>query len=106
MRHQLLIALRQYYFPALYQPEEEATQPAEELLRVRKDGDYGWPECYFDEVRGKLVLAPEYGGDGGKGASVYDDSLYSLPAADPSASTTPAPWLPINNGKSVPPQRW
>src|ERR1035438_4965335 len=27
---------------------------------------YGWPECYYDAVQGKLVLAPEYGGDGGK----------------------------------------
>jgi glucose/arabinose dehydrogenase/mono/diheme cytochrome c family protein len=54
-------------WPALYkQPEEEATQPAEELLLLRQNGDYGWPECYYDGVQRKLVLAPEYGGDGGK----------------------------------------
>lgn len=53
-------------WPALYKPVEEATQPAEELLKVREGGDYGWPECYFDDVQGKLVLAPEYGGDGGR----------------------------------------
>ncbi|HEY1874065.1 MAG TPA: hypothetical protein VGG67_06660, partial [Steroidobacteraceae bacterium] len=53
-------------FPALYKAGEEATQPAEELLRIRKGGDYGWPECYYDEIQGRLVLAPEYGGDGGK----------------------------------------
>jgi glucose/arabinose dehydrogenase/mono/diheme cytochrome c family protein len=53
-------------WPDLYEPEEEATQPAEELLRLTRGNDYGWPECYYDAVQGKLVLAPEYGGDGGK----------------------------------------
>src|SRR5579863_2852208 len=53
-------------WPALYRPEEEATLPAEELLLLTRGGDYGWPECYYDAVQRKLVLAPEYGGDGGK----------------------------------------
>ena len=53
-------------WPDLYKPEEEATQPAEELLLLTRGGDYGWPECYYDAVQKKLVLAPEYGGDGGK----------------------------------------
>ena len=52
-------------WPDLYKPEEEATLPAEELLLL-KQGDYGWPECYYDAMQRKLVLAPEYGGDGGK----------------------------------------
>ena len=86
-------------FPALYKPEDEATQPAEELLRVRKDGDYGWPECYFDEVRGKLVLAPEYGGDGGKAIGDCGQKLAPL-------ASFPAHWAPtdvvIYTGKSFP----
>jgi glucose/arabinose dehydrogenase/mono/diheme cytochrome c family protein len=53
-------------WPLLYKPDEEATLPAEELLNLKQGGDYGWPECYFDPFRGKLVLAPEYGGDGGR----------------------------------------
>jgi mono/diheme cytochrome c family protein len=53
-------------WPKLYKPEEEATLPAEELLLLKKGGDYGWPECYYDGARRRLVLAPEYGGDGGK----------------------------------------
>jgi glucose/arabinose dehydrogenase len=53
-------------WPERYKPEEEATEPAEELLLLQQDADYGWPECYYDGVRGRLVLAPEYGGDGGK----------------------------------------
>ncbi len=42
----------------------EATLPAEELLLLKPKGDYGWPECYYDPFVEKLVLAPEYGGDG------------------------------------------
>ncbi len=52
-------------FPQLYTVEQGAELPAEELLRLESGGDYGWPECYFDDGQGKLVLAPEYGGDGG-----------------------------------------
>jgi glucose/arabinose dehydrogenase/mono/diheme cytochrome c family protein len=53
-------------WPDLYKPDEEATLPAEELLLLKSGGDYGWPECYYDSFREKLVLAPEFGGDGGK----------------------------------------
>ncbi len=52
-------------WPDLYKPDEEATLPAEELLLLKAKGDYGWPECYYDPFVQKLVLAPEYGGDGG-----------------------------------------
>jgi glucose/arabinose dehydrogenase/mono/diheme cytochrome c family protein len=52
-------------WPDLYQPDQEATLPAEELLLLKNGKDYGWPECYYDAFRQKLVLAPEYGGDGG-----------------------------------------
>jgi glucose/arabinose dehydrogenase/cytochrome c553 len=53
-------------WPELYKPEEEATLPAEEVLLLKAGNDYGWPECYFDPGQKKLVLGPEYGGDGGK----------------------------------------
>jgi glucose/arabinose dehydrogenase/mono/diheme cytochrome c family protein len=86
-------------FPALYKPEEEATQPAEELLRVKQGGDYGWPECYYDEARGRLVLAPEYGGDGGKAVGVCAQKLAPV-------ASFPAHWAPndvvIYTGKSFP----
>ena len=57
-------------WPALYKPEQGANLPAEELVRVERGADYGWPECYFDDTQQKLVLAPEYGGDGGKSVDV------------------------------------
>ncbi|HXY96811.1 MAG TPA: c-type cytochrome [Steroidobacteraceae bacterium] len=86
-------------WPELYRPEEEATQPAEELLHVQEGGDYGWPECYFDEVQGRLVLAPEYGGDGGRQIGPCAQKLA------PTASF-PAHWAPndltIYTGESFP----
>ena len=45
-------------------PDQEATLPSEELLLLKKGGDYGWPKCYYDPFQQMLVLAPEYGGDG------------------------------------------
>lgn len=74
-------------WPQFYKPEEEATQPAEELLSLRRGGDYGWPECYYDAIQGKLVLAPEYGGDGGK--KVGPCATKSAPIAG-----FPAHWAP------------
>jgi glucose/arabinose dehydrogenase/mono/diheme cytochrome c family protein len=57
-------------WPSLYQPEQGANEPAEELVQLERGADYGWPECYFDYSQQKLVLAPEYGGDGGKAVGV------------------------------------
>ena len=51
-------------WPEFYQPDQEATLPAEEVLLLKQNGDYGWPECYYDPFAKKLMLAPEYGGDG------------------------------------------
>jgi glucose/arabinose dehydrogenase/mono/diheme cytochrome c family protein len=53
-------------WPDIYQPDQEATLPAEQVMLLKQGGDYGWPECYFDPFVSKLILAPEYGGDGKK----------------------------------------
>ena len=53
-------------WPKLFTPEQGAYLPAEELLHVVRGGDYGWPYCFYDGVQRKLVLAPEYGGNGRK----------------------------------------
>jgi glucose/arabinose dehydrogenase len=46
--------------------EVNANNPAEELVRIQANGDYGWPYCYYSNQYRKKVLAPEYGGDGEK----------------------------------------
>jgi glucose/arabinose dehydrogenase len=51
-------------WPKLYTADQGQTLPAEEFIKVQKGGDYGWPYCYFDGTQQKLMLAPEYGGDG------------------------------------------
>jgi glucose/arabinose dehydrogenase/cytochrome c5 len=74
-------------WPDLYKPDQEATQPAEELLLLKARGDYGWPECYYDGFVQKLVLAPEYGGDGGKAIGVCANKVAPIAAF-------PAHWAP------------
>jgi glucose/arabinose dehydrogenase len=74
-------------WPDLYTPDQEATLPAEELLLLKSKGDYGWPECYYDAFAQKLVLAPEYGGDGGKKIGVCANKIAPIAAY-------PAHWAP------------
>jgi glucose/arabinose dehydrogenase/cytochrome c5 len=74
-------------WPDLYQAEEEATLPAEEVLLISQKADFGWPECYYDPGQKKLVLAPEYGGDGGK--KVGPCAAKTAPVA-----AYPAHWAP------------
>ena len=44
----------------------QAENPAEELMVVNENDDFGWPYCYYSMDEKKLVDAPEYGGDGKK----------------------------------------
>jgi glucose/arabinose dehydrogenase len=86
-------------FPKLYTPSQSAEQPAEELVQLQQGADYGWPECYYDRFQQKLVLAPEYGGDGGKKVGVCADK--TAPVAG-----FPGHWAPndllIYTGKAFP----
>ena len=79
-------------WPDLYKRDEEATQPAEELMLLRSGGAYGWPECYYDAVVQKLVQAPEYGGDGGKSVGPCASKIAPVAAF-------PAHWAP--NGMAL-----
>ena len=74
-------------WPKFYTLKQNANLPAEELLQLRKGSDFGWPECYYDDAQKKLVLAPEYGGDGGKAVGVC--SQKEAPVA-----AFPAHWAP------------
>jgi glucose/arabinose dehydrogenase len=50
-------------FPELFNEEQGAELPAEEMMRVKKGSDFGWPYCYYNQFQHKKILAPEYGGD-------------------------------------------
>ena len=51
-------------FPDKFTPWESALLPSEEFVKVTEGSNFGWPYCYYDQMTGKKVLAPEYGGDG------------------------------------------
>ena len=74
-------------FPRLYNQSQGQNEPAEELVNLRRGADFGWPECYYDYDQKKLVLAPEYGGDGGKTVGVCAQKQEPIAAF-------PAHWAP------------
>jgi len=74
-------------WPKLYTPDQNNDQPAETLERIQQGQDFGWPFCYFDATQDKYVLAPEYGGDGGK--AVGECARKTQPIM-----TFPAHWAP------------
>jgi len=69
-------------WPSLFTEKQSAELPGEEFLRIKQGGDYGWPYCYYDGRQHKLVLAPEYGGDGKRVGRCdrYAPPLFAFPA--------------------------
>ena len=68
-------------FPELFNSWKSALLPSEEFVKVTQGANFGWPYCYYDQLVGKKVLAPEYGGDGveiGRCAE-YDDPIIGFP---------------------------
>jgi glucose/arabinose dehydrogenase len=51
------------FYPNLFTQKEGAENPAEEMFRVEKGADCGWPYCYYDVDKQQQLLNPEYGGD-------------------------------------------
>lgn len=52
------------FFPELYTQKESAELPAGQFHLLENGDDIGWPYCYYDQMKEKKVLNPEYGGDG------------------------------------------
>jgi glucose/arabinose dehydrogenase len=74
-------------WPKLYTAKQNNELPAEIFIRAQAGQDYGWPTCYFDPAQKKHVLAPEYGGDGGKKVGPCASKAMPL-------SSFPAHWAP------------
>jgi glucose/arabinose dehydrogenase len=53
-------------FPDLYDTTVSAELPSETMYAINKGDNAGWPYIYYDHVKGKKMMAPEYGGDGVK----------------------------------------
>lgn len=66
--------------------EQSANQPAEEMVRLERGADFGWPYCFFDPAAGRKVLAPEYGGNGTEVGRCADKAMPVV--------TFPAHWAP------------
>jgi glucose/arabinose dehydrogenase len=65
-----------------YTAEDNAFGPSEPMLQVAQDDVFGWPYCYHDTRVNKMILAPEYGGDGkaiGR-CSQFKDVFAAFPA--------------------------
>lgn len=74
-------------WPELYTQQQGFDLPAEEVMILKEGASYGWPKCYYDGKQHKLVLSPEYGGDGGKAVGDCDK-------AEGPVATFPAHWAP------------
>jgi mono/diheme cytochrome c family protein len=74
-------------WPELYTVDQGFELPAEQIMILKKGAWYGWPKCYFDPKQSKLVLGPEYGGDGGK-------LVGDCAQAEPPVAAFPAHWAP------------
>jgi glucose/arabinose dehydrogenase len=61
---------------------DNAEKPAEELQRLDRGSDFGWPYCSYDGQQKKRVLAPEYGGNGSEVGQCarYATPVYAFPA--------------------------
>jgi len=67
--------------PDFYSAKDNAELPAECMFALNKGDNAGWPYIYYDGVKKKKMLAPEYGGDGNKEAGAeYIDPAAAYPA--------------------------
>ena len=62
--------------------------PPEPMYRAVQGSNFGWPYCFYDYGQKKLLLNPEYGGDG---KTVGRCSEFLLPVA-----SFPAHWAPVD----------
>jgi glucose/arabinose dehydrogenase len=61
-----------------FDAEDNAEGPAEELQRLDRGANFGWPYCFYDTRLNRRMVAPEYGGDGtgsGRCAGMADPLL-------------------------------
>ena len=75
-------------WPAHFTAKDNAERPAEPMYRAVGGENFGWPFCFYDYALKKLLLNPEYGGDG---TAVGRCTQFTLPIA-----AFPAHWAPVD----------
>jgi len=75
-------------WPGNFNATDNDTRPSEMLYKVDPNSNFGWPYCFHDYVANKLLLNPEYGGDG---KTVGKCSEFKEPIA-----TYPPHWAPVD----------
>ena len=76
------------FWPENFTAQDNAERPAEPLYRAEQGANFGWPYCFYDYGQKKILLNPEYGGDG---KTVGRCSEFTLPVA-----SFPAHWAPVD----------
>ena len=69
------------WYPEMFDQKDGAESPAEEMFRLKKGADAGWPYCYYDTKMKQKLLNPEYGGDRSKAGecSSKEQSVFQFP---------------------------
>ena len=75
-------------YPKTFSSWQAAVFPAEMLIKLHDGANFGWPYAYFDQIQGKNVLQPGYGGDG---KIIGRASQYDLPVMG-----YPGHWAPMD----------
>ena len=66
-------------WPDLLKPADDDAI-AEEMHRIKRGANLGWPYTYYDGVRNMRLVAPEYGGDGKTAPTeIYDTPVLTFP---------------------------
>ena len=76
------------FWSETFKQEDNANRPAEPLYRAVQGSNFGWPYCFFDYPQKKLLLNPEYGGDGKTEGRC---TMFTPPVA-----AFPAHWAPVD----------
>ena len=76
------------FWPEKFTAKDNAERPAEPMYRAVQGSNFGWPYCFFDYGQKKLVLNPEYGGDG---KEVGRCTMFTNPVV-----AFPAHWAPVD----------
>jgi len=76
------------FWPDLFTAQENAERPSEPLYRAVQGSNFGWPFCFYDYTQKKMLLNPEYGGDGKTTGRCTEFT--------PPAAAFPAHWAPVD----------